>query len=84
MVKPSPGRTSERPPTLGDGSRVAVIGGGVAGCELSLAMAHALRSAGIEPRVTLLQSDPTLSGLGNRARHTVEAKLRGDDVHGGK
>ena len=59
---------------------IAVIGGGVAGCELSLAMAHALRSAGIEPRVTLLQSDPTLSGLGNRARHTVEAKLRGAKV----
>lgn len=34
---------------------IAVIGGGVAGCELSLAMTHALRNAGVTPTVTVLE-----------------------------
>ncbi|HDY95689.1 hypothetical protein LCGC14_0454890 [marine sediment metagenome] len=59
---------------------VAVIGGGVAGCELSLAMAHALRAKNIQPRVTLLHSGPSLSGLGNLARQRIEAKLRRADI----
>ena len=46
----------------GDGpARVAVIGGGVAGAELSMAMAHALRGAGREAAVTLLDRSRALT-----------------------
>tara|TARA_R110002049_G_scaffold117332_3_gene270664 strand:- start:55740 stop:57872 length:2133 start_codon:yes stop_codon:yes gene_type:complete len=42
---------------------VAVIGGGVAGCELAMAMAHALRAAGLVPQVTVIEAAPALSGM---------------------
>ncbi len=51
--------------------KVAVIGGGVAGCELSLAMAHALRQAGIVPTVTVIEAGPQISGVGDRARQRL-------------
>ncbi len=35
---------------------VAVIGGGIAGVELALAMAHALRAGGLTPRVALIEA----------------------------
>ncbi len=47
---------------------VAVIGGGVAGCELAMAMAHALQSAGSAPQVTVIERGPEISGVGPRAR----------------
>jgi selenide,water dikinase len=46
--------------------RVAVIGGGVAGAELALAMAHALRHK--SPKVTLIDRGAALSALGEQAR----------------
>lgn len=46
---------------------VAVIGGGVAGCELAMAMAFALRNAGAEPAVTVIEAGPQISGVGPRA-----------------
>ena len=46
---------------------VAIIGGGVAGVELSMAMAHRLRDHG--PRVTLIEAgDAPLRDVGRRAR----------------
>lgn len=56
---------------------VAVIGGGVAGCELAMAMAHALRSGGVEARVTLIQSGSRISGMGASARRRVLAVMEG-------
>lgn len=48
--------------------KIAVIGGGVAGCELSLAMAFALKQAGINPQVTVIEAGPQISGVGPHAR----------------
>ncbi len=45
-----------------------VIGGGVAGVELALAMAHALNAAGAPGSVTLIETADTLTGTGPRAR----------------
>ena len=48
--------------------QIAVIGGGVAGCELSLAMAYAMKQIGISPQVTVIEAGPLISGIGVRAR----------------
>ena len=55
-------RSGEQQPT------VAVIGGGVAGCELAMAMAHALRGIGVVPQVTVIETGPEISGVGPSAR----------------
>ena len=47
---------------------VAVIGAGTGGVELSMAMAHALRQAGAEARVTVLEAGRALEGVGRAAR----------------
>ncbi len=49
-------------------AEVAVIGGGVAGCELALAMGHALRAAGVAAKITVIEAGPEISGVGLRAR----------------
>ncbi|KIT15219.1 selenide, water dikinase SelD [Jannaschia aquimarina] len=54
---------------------IVVIGGGVGGVELSMAMAHALRDRG--PRVSVLESDEALSGLGPRAQADLRAAMNG-------
>lgn len=51
--------------------KVAVIGGGVAGCELALAMSHALQQAGVTPTVTVIEAGPQISGVGDRARRKL-------------
>ncbi|MEP5728917.1 MAG: selenide, water dikinase SelD [Sulfitobacter sp.] len=53
--------------------KVAVIGGGVAGCELAMAMAHRLRAEGVEPEVTVIEAGPQITGVGEAAR----GKMRG-------
>ncbi len=50
---------------------VAVIGAGVAGCELAMAMAFALREAGCVPKVTVIERGPQISGMGDQARHRI-------------
>lgn len=55
--------------------RVAVIGGGVAGVELALAMAHALRQTGAQHQVTVLEAKRALAGLPDRARTTLLDEL---------
>jgi len=50
---------------------VAVIGGGVGGCELAMAMAHRLSAVGVEPAVTVIDASTVLSGLGQRARRDI-------------
>lgn len=50
---------------------VAVIGGGVAGCELAMAMTFALQSAGVSPRVTLIEVGKQISGVGDNVRQRI-------------
>ena len=59
----------------GQAPQVAVIGGGVAGCELSMAMAHALHDAGAQPKVTVIEAGSDISGVGDRARQRLLAAM---------
>ncbi|NBD31059.1 MAG: selenide, water dikinase SelD [Alphaproteobacteria bacterium] len=54
---------------------VAVIGGGVAGAELSMAMAHALRQAGHKPNVHLIDRGEVLEEFEDPARDRLLAAL---------
>ncbi|OBY28262.1 selenide, water dikinase SelD [Leisingera sp. JC1] len=60
----------------GDGpAHVAVIGGGVAGVELILAMAHALRSRGRLAQATLIDSGEALRAIGGKASQSLRRAL---------
>ena len=50
---------------------IAVIGGGVGGCELAMAMNHRLTSDGRRPAVTVIDAGPMLADLGDRARSEI-------------
>ena len=50
---------------------VVVIGGGVAGCELAMAMAYALQAKGISPRITVIELGSQISGVGSNAQHRI-------------
>jgi len=67
-----------RVPQVGSqaGASLVVIGGGVAGCELAMAMAHRLRSLGIEPTLTIVDSASVLSGLGFDAQSSVRSTMK--------
>lgn len=54
---------------------IAVLGAGVGGVELALAMAHALRTDGHFPRLTGIDKAHALSGLSPRARKRLCAEL---------
>ncbi|GIT93041.1 hypothetical protein JANAI62_34990 [Jannaschia pagri] len=54
---------------------VAVIGGGVAGIELALAMAHALRQGGCKPEVTVVEAAEALTGVGDAAAARLRAAM---------
>ena len=58
-------------------AEAAVIGGGVAGVELAMAMAHALRADGARPTVTVLEQAPGINGVGTRARDRLMDAMRG-------
>ncbi len=58
-------------------AQVAVIGGGVGGVELSMAMAYALRSDGATPEVTVIDWGEALPGLGARPRAKLDAAMEG-------
>ena len=45
----------------------AVIGGGIAGVELALPMAHAIAATGAPPAVTILERAPRLTGVSDRS-----------------
>ncbi|OIQ31667.1 MAG: selenide, water dikinase SelD [Alphaproteobacteria bacterium MedPE-SWcel] len=65
----------------GDGAlRITCIGGGVAGVELLLAMAHALRQQGRLAAATLIDRGAALSGLSPRSQSRLRAALRAHDV----
>lgn len=60
---------------------VAVIGGGVAGCELAMAMAFALRQAGVVSTVAVIEAGSDISGMGARAKVRVLAAMADLGVH---
>lgn len=59
-------------------AQVAIIGGGVAGVELALAMMHRLRAQGChDPQVTVLDSaDNIMPGLGHGAKSALLAHMK--------
>lgn len=59
---------------------VAVIGGGVAGVELALAMHHRLQSMGLEPQVTVIDASTALEGVNPGARMKLFECLRAADI----
>ncbi|MDT8326666.1 MAG: FAD-dependent oxidoreductase, partial [Roseovarius sp.] len=56
-------------------ARVVVLGGGVAGAELALAMAHGLRAVGRVPEVTIVERNSALTALGAGAARALRAAL---------
>ncbi|WP_420586605.1 selenide, water dikinase SelD [Ruegeria sp.] len=54
---------------------VAVIGGGVAGVEVVMAMAHALRSKGRAAQLTLIDSAQALTATGAKAAATIRQAM---------
>lgn len=56
-------------------AHVAVIGGGIAGTELVLAMAHALKSRGRLAQATLIDSDRALATVNDQARQTLRRAM---------
>ncbi len=56
---------------------VAVIGGGVAGAELVMAMAHALRNKGRNAQVTLIDSATALAATVPKAAATIRQAMNG-------
>ena len=61
-------------------AHIAVIGGGVAGVELVLAMAHALRKRGRLAQATLIDSAEALAALGQSARTKLRTALTAQSV----
>jgi len=55
---------------------VAVIGGGVAGAELVMAMAHALRDRGRTARVTLIDNASALTATRQKAAATIRRAMQ--------
>lgn len=56
-------------------ARLVVIGGGVAGAELAMAMAHAMRKDSRAADVTLLERDRAFAALGGMAARRLRAAL---------
>ncbi|MFD3190647.1 selenide, water dikinase SelD [Sedimentitalea sp. HM32M-2] len=61
-------------------ARVAVLGGGVAGAELAMAMAHALRTRNRQGQVTLIDRAKALSALSTAAAARIRADMTALDV----
>ena len=60
---------------------VAVIGGGVAGVELALAMQHRLAKEGGNPTVTIVENAKLLAGTSDATAHRLRGALRDADIH---
>ncbi len=56
---------------------VAVIGGGVAGVELAMAMAHALKTKGRPARITLIDDSSALTATSPKAAATIRKAMAG-------
>ena len=65
----------------GDGpAEIGVIGGGVGGLELSMAMAHALKTRGRPATVTVIEAAAPAQGLGPSAKARLLAAVAGHGV----
>ncbi|MFQ6553733.1 selenide, water dikinase SelD [Aestuariibius insulae] len=64
----------------GNPAGFAVIGGGVAGVELAMAMHHALRERGRDVQATVIDAGQALSGTGSRARSKLLSYLEARDI----
>jgi selenide,water dikinase len=65
----------------GEGAaQVVVLGGGIAGVELAMAMAHGLRKAGRSPEVTIVDQAQALSALGERAQILLRRQLAAQGI----
>lgn len=64
----------------GKSAEIAVIGGGIAGAELSMAMSFALASKGKMPAIRLLDQDKFLSQVSQSSRERMEAELKKHNV----
>lgn len=60
----------------GERRSVAVIGGGVGGCELAMAMMHRLTAAGVKAEVAVIEANKILPELGERAKAEITAIMR--------
>ncbi|MBM7069457.1 selenide, water dikinase SelD [Actibacterium sp. 188UL27-1] len=56
--------------------RIAVIGGGVAGCELGLAMAHRLEALEATPHISIVERGRVLDGISGTARALLFERMR--------
>lgn len=65
----------------GQAPRIVMIGGGVAGVELALAMAHRLRNAHARPAMTIVEAGPDiLPTLGRATREALRRHLRRAEI----
>ena len=62
---------------------VAIIGGGVAGCELTMAMAHALQAKGAKTAVHLIERGHVLSASSDATRSKIRKAIAelGAEIH---
>lgn len=56
---------------------VAVIGGGLAGVELAMTMAHAIRTKGGAPQVTILEQKHDITGVSSRTASILAHQMQG-------
>ena len=56
--------------------QVVVIGGGAAGCELAMAMAHSFQAFEITPEITVIEQAAQISGVGPRAREKLALAMK--------
>ncbi len=56
--------------------QVAVIGGGIAGAELALAMAHALHAGGVQPEVSLIEAGGEIAAANPGTRPALLSAMR--------
>lgn len=63
-----------------DKARVAILGGGVGGSELAMAMRFRLAQAGITPEVTIVDRSTVLANVGERARLELRKTLAGQGI----
>ncbi|MEM1388093.1 MAG: selenide, water dikinase SelD [Pseudomonadota bacterium] len=64
----------------GTPAHIAVLGGGVGGVELAMAMDHALQAAGHTPQITVIEARRALNGVGRAARAKILARLSAQDI----
>lgn len=60
----------------GHAGPICVIGGGIAGVELAMAMSHALKETVGRADVTVIEAAETLTGTSDRSRKALEAALK--------